>query len=213
MNRSAPSKFLLLVFALTLGLCSCTPKKAEQLLQPAEAMGVVMADEAIEAAGSNRSVAIITHDSRWGPTSIVETKLRATLQSRGYTVTTAKAANLGDAMSMRAGLQPADFFEAMQNAAQAGAVVSLVGPPLMGPDAASQLQPNHPPILVVATDSLGDVPEPRINHAQLESLLDAKVIQLAIVNGTDDSGASSAGKNDSAHVLFAQNYRILRQPH
>jgi hypothetical protein len=42
--------------------------------------------------------------------------------------------------------------------------------------------------------------------------MDAKIIQLAIVDGSPASAAQFPGKTDATHQLFAQNYRILRSP-
>jgi hypothetical protein len=44
----------------------------------------------------------------------------------------------------------------------------------------------------------------------LASLLDAKIIQAAIVNGGSDSAAPLPGKADATHQLFARYYSILR---
>jgi hypothetical protein len=46
----------------------------------------------------------------------------------------------------------------------------------------------------------------------LAGLLEAKIIQAAIINGGSDSAAPSSGKTDAAHELFARNYAILRPP-
>ena len=76
---------------------------------------------------------------------------------------------------------------------------------------ATRVQPGHPPVLVVATASLGNVPGIWGDPAQLARLLDAKTIDLAIIDGADPA-APPAGKSDAAHALFAQNYSILRRP-
>ena len=159
-----------------------------------------------------RSFRLIVPDARWGPPSTVETAFRSALRAGGFSVIVAKSANLGDPMSpTRVGLQPGDFQEAMQNAANAGAVVSIAGAPLLAPADMGRLSSAHPPILVVATLSLGEVPGLPGNRAQLESLLDAKIIQIAFVDSGAKPGESPTGKSDAVHELFAANYRILRQ--
>jgi hypothetical protein len=67
-------------------------------------------------------------------------------------------------------------------------------------------------VLVVATATLGKVRGVWANPEQLGRLLDAKVIQLAIVDGSPESAAQSPGKTDATHQVFAQHYLILRRP-
>ena len=66
-------------------------------------------------------------------------------------------------------------------------------------------------MLVVATMTLGTVPGVASDRSLLANLLEAGIIQLAIVDGADPS-APTAAKGDADHELFAQNYRILRRP-
>jgi hypothetical protein len=214
MNHSASSKLGCVAVMLALCLSSCTPKKAEELLQPTKTVGVVLAEESMRTAGENKTIALIAPDAQWGAVSTVEKDFRSTLQSRGFSVIVAKSAYLGDPMRIgHVGLQPADFFEGMHNAAKAGAVVSLAGVPLLTPSDAAQLPADHPPILVAAVASLGEGPGLPGNRPRLESLLAARVIQVAIIDGGDDTGTNSSAKPDSVHALFARNYRILREPH
>lgn len=213
MTCSPPTKSRCAAVLLCLGLSACGPSKTDALLQPSQALGTVLAEEAARAAGANKTIALITPDAQWGSASLVEKALRTTLRAHGCAITLAKAAPLGDPMSRkRVGLQPSDFFDAVQNAGAAGAVVSIAGAPLLTPDGAAALKPDHPPILVVATATLGDEPGVPGNRARLESLLEAKIVQLAIVDGGEATGPSS-GPNDSLHQLFAEHYQILRPPH
>ena len=69
----------------------------------------------------------------------------------------------------------------------------------------------HPPVLIIATAMLGDKMGIRGDPLQLAYLLDAQVIQLAIVDGSDPA-ANTSGKQDSAREVFAQHYHILRKP-
>ena len=65
-------------------------------------------------------------------------------------------------------------------------------------------------MLVVATSSLGNVLGVPTDRAYLSDLLNAKVVQLAIVGGESQINATSAGKTDATEQLFFQNYTILR---
>jgi hypothetical protein len=131
------------------------------------------------------------------------------MKKQGVSVTTAKSANLGNAMSFRAGLRGTDFLEALDQSSGAGAVVSFCGAPLLSADDAGRVSARHPPVLVVATMMLGTVPGVASNRPLIANLLAAKIIQLAIIDGSDPA-APTTGKSDSTHELFAQNYRILR---
>jgi hypothetical protein len=213
MGFSPPMNGRCTALLLCVGLTACEPGTTNTLLQPSQALGTVLAEEAARLAGANKTVALITPDAQWGSASLVEKAFKTALQARGCSITLAKSAPLGDPMSRkRVGLQPSDFFEAVQNAGGAGAVVSIAGAPLLTPEGAALLKPDHPPILVVATATLGDEPGIPGNRMRLESLLEAKIIQLAIVDG-GEADAPSPGPNDSLHELFAEHYRILRPPH
>ena len=194
-----------------LALAGCSPDKTETLLQPPKALGVVLAEEAVRAAGAKRQVVVISPDASWGPVSTVETAFTTEMKRKGFSVVTAKSANLGNPMvSMQGvGLKGTDFLEALEQAAGAGAVVSFCGVPLLLPGDAGRVSAGHPPVLVVATLSLGTGPGVASNRPLLTDLLAAKVIQLAIIDGSDPD-APKADKSDATHELFAQNYRMLR---
>ena len=197
---------------LLLVLPSCKPKAVQALLAPSQALGTVLAEESLRLAGTKKQVALITHDASWGPASKAEEALKNALEKRGATLIIAKAANVGNPMfSGQLGLKAADFFEALEKSAGAGAVISLVGPPLLMEGDDARLGTNHPPVLVVATASLGDKIGVHSDPVQLARLLDARVIQLAVIDGADPD-AKPAAKADPTRELFAQNYRILSRP-
>jgi hypothetical protein len=203
--------FLLAAAGVVL-LLSCTPKETKVLLGPSEALGTVLADEAARIAGARKQVAIISPDANWGAVSAVEEAFKSAMKKQGYTTVTAKAANLGDPMRRsQLGLKAGDFLEALDKSADAGAIVSFAGAPMLGPGDATPVKPGHPPVLVVATASLGNVPGIWGDPVQLARLLDAKTVDLVVVDGADPA-AQPAGKSDAAHALFAQNYSILRRP-
>ncbi len=200
--------------ALAAGLAlfvACKRNETKILLEPIQALGTVLAEEAIHAAGPNKKIAVISHDESWGPPSAAEQAFKAAVEKQGFSAFTAKAAYLGNPMGRGGvGLQADDFFEAVQKAADAGAIVSFAGAPLLGPDDAARLPASHPPILIVATKSLGDQFGVPAKPERLAGLLEAKIIQAAIVNGGSDVPSSSQA--DATHELFARNYAILRQP-
>jgi hypothetical protein len=172
----------------------------------------VLAEEAARLAGAKKQVALITPDASWGPPSVIEEYLKGALKKHGVTVVIAKAADVGNPMfSGQIGLKAKDFFEALEKSAGAGAVISLAGAPLLEPGDAERVSPDHPPVVVVATAMQGNKMGLRSDPMQLARLLEAKVIQLAIIDGADPA-ARPSGKSDAAHALFAQNYRILHRP-
>ena len=207
-----PSALFGVALLLALSCAGCKPKDLQALLEPGQALSSVLADEAVRLAGTKKQVALITPDASWGPASIVEESLRGALKKRGVTVVTAKAADVGNPMfSGQVGLKAKDFLEALEKSAGAGAVISLAGAPLLKPEDASRMSPDHPPVLVVATAMQGNKMGLRMDPVQLARLLEAKVIQLAIIDGADLT-IQPAGKKDPTRELFAQHYRILHRP-
>jgi hypothetical protein len=199
-------------FAVLLAFAGCGSKEIRALLEPPQALGIVVATQAAHFAGAKKQVAVITPDANWGPPSTAETAFRAAMKKQGFSVLTAKSANLGDPMRTRPGLKAADFFEALEKSADAGSVVSFAGAPLLKSGDAARLSPGpHPPVLVVATMTLGTVPGVATDRMLLANLLEARIIQLAIVDG-EDPEALKAAKGDATQELFARNYRILLPP-
>jgi hypothetical protein len=196
---------------MLLVLTSCTSKETKALLEPSQALGTVLAEEAVRAAGSRKQVILIV--PQWGGTCTVGESLKTALRKQGLTALLTLTADVGDPMGRGAlGVKPDDFSKALEQAAGVGIVVSLAGAPLLTPEQAAQLSPQHPPVLVVATASLGNVIGVTGDRRRLESLLEARAVQLAIVDGAPEPAAPPAARMDSARELFSQHYRILRRP-
>ena len=194
-------------------MAACKPDESKGLLEPSEALGPIVAEEAMQAAGVNKKIALISHDDSWGPPSSVEQAFKAAVERQGYTTFVAKPAALGSPGGRGgAGLLAEDFAEALQKAADAGAIVSFAGAPLLGPNDAARLPAHHPPVIVIATARLGDQLGVPADPERLGGLLEAKVIQEAIVNGGSPSGAAISGRRDATHEMFARYYEILRLP-
>ena len=99
-----------LTFLLLFLFPACKPKEVQVLLEPSQALGSVLAEEAVRLAGTKKQVALITPDASWGPPSTVEEALKSALKKHGVTVLTAKAAELGNPMfSGEIGLKAKDF--------------------------------------------------------------------------------------------------------
>ena len=199
-------------FGLALVLPACKPKEMQALLQPSQALASVVAEETLRLAGPKKQIALITHDASWGPASTVEETLRDALKKHGMTVFTAKAAGLGNPMtSGQIGLKAADFFEALEKSNEAGAVISLVGAPLLKEGDAARVRPDHPPVIVIATASLGDKMGVHGDPEQLAGLLEARIVQLAVIDA-DAPAMQPAVQADPARELFNRHYAILRRP-
>jgi len=214
---SAPSKpgLKLVVFGFALFVLlvpGCKPSEIQTLLGPSQALISVAAEEAASLVGAKKQVALITHDSSWGPPSSAEEALQHALKKLGLTVVTVKSASLGNPMlSGMIGLKAADFLEALQKSTGSGVVLSLVGAPQFTPYEIARVPAEHPPVLIIATAMLGDKMGVRGDPLQLASLLEAQVIQLAIIDGADPA-PNTSGKQDSAREVFAHHYHILRKP-
>jgi hypothetical protein len=190
-------------------LVSCSPKEGRVELQASQVLGTVLARETVHAAGSKKQVVLIV--PQWAANSTVGESFTAALKKQGVSVESTIIAEVGDPMGRQAlGLKSTDFFKVLQKGAGAGAIVSLAGAPLLNGQNATQVNPNHPPMLVVATSSLGNVLGVPADRAYLSGLLNAKVVQLAIVGGESQTNANPAGKTDPTEQLFFQNYTILR---
>jgi hypothetical protein len=198
---------------MTAAFTGCEPKEAKVLLEPSQALGVVLAEEAARAAGPRKQIAIIEPDASWGPVSPAEEAFKNTIAKLGFSTIVAKSANLGDPMGRGPiGLKAPDFTEALEKSVGAGAIVSFAGAPRLDPGDAARIGQNHPPVLVVATAALGNVPGVRAEPLELARLLDAKAIQLAIIDGASDPTTPAPAKTDAQHQLFDQHYHIMRAP-
>lgn len=195
---------LLLTFAP-----SCKPSREQTLLEPSQALGKVLAEEAVLVTGVKKQVVLIVRAGPAAGESPTEETLRSALKKSGITIVTVKA-DAGNPMMMKGqGLTATDFFGALDKSAGSGAVISLVGAPLLAPGDVVRLGSEHPPIMIVATSMLGNRIGVRNDPALLAQLLQSKTIQLAIIDGPD-LAIQATGTKDSAHETFAQNYHILR---
>ena len=199
-----------LVTAMALSLAACTPKETQALLEPTEALGKVLAEEAATAAGAKKKIALISPDASWGPTSTAEKAFKSALQKRGCVIVNSKSANLGDPMkSGQVGLKAADYLEVLQNSTEIGAIVSFAGAPLLSPVEAGKLPAERPPLLVVSVAMLGNVPGVANDRTLLANMISAKLVQVAVING-NEAASPKAGKPDADRELFGQNFQILR---
>ncbi len=194
---------------LILVLASCTRKETRLLLEPSQVLGGVLAEETVRAAGTKKEVVLIV--PKWAANSAVGESFKAALKKQGINIAFTLSADMGDPMSRDLiGLKAADFVSALEKGASAGAIVSLAGAPFLQEQDVTRLGSDHPPVLVVATSSLGEVMGIPGNRPYLAGLLKAKIIQLAIVDGEPEPASQASEKLDANQQLFSQHYRILR---
>lgn len=210
--------FLFSIFTVCIagGLClvsvSCKKKEVQAWQDSSQALGAVLAEETAKAAGNKKEIALISPTPAGVAPSKVQEAFESALKKKGYSITGTKTADVGDPMRPGpVGLKAADFFEALEKFSQAGAVVSLAGPPMLKPGEESRSGSAHPPILVVATASLGNTPGFPGEKVRLAEMVDAGLIQSAIVDGAEPA-APAAKDSDSTRKVFNENFRILRKP-
>jgi hypothetical protein len=204
--------FRSLIFSLgvAMSLTACKPKGPAGQLEATQALATVLAEEVAKAAGMTKQVVVISPGGVWGTPAPLEQAFTTALSKRGVSITATRSVDVGDPMrSGHIGLKRADFLSALDQGAGVGAIISFAGPPALGPGEAIKAQ--HPPVLVVATAMLGSTAGLPGDRSQLAQLLESKIIQMAVVDATEQTGSSSE-KADAAHELFAQHYRILRAP-
>jgi hypothetical protein len=182
--------------AILLSLTSCS-KESGTLADLGHVLSAGTVDEAVKMAGANKRITLIVAEPGWKAATTVADELEAALKKRGVMVAR-KGVNIGDPMGNSFGLKSGDFFDAIAGASDTGAIVSLVGAPVIKAGEPSRLGATHPPILIVTTSQL--VPG---DQTVLMRLLDEKVIDAAIVDGTDTAAPKSE---------FSAHYRILRRP-
>ncbi len=198
-----------LALSLALTLAACKPKGPPTPVETSQAIATVLAEEAAKVAGQKKQVLILSPGGVWGAASSVEEAFKATLKKQGFSVVATKTVDVGDPMrSGPIGLKAADFLGALDQFPDVGAVVSFAGAPLLKPG--ENVKPDHPPVLVVATAMMGRTPGLPGDRLHLARLLEANVIRVAIVDASEP--APPGGKRDAVHQLFAEHYRILRQP-
>lgn len=199
--------FLTLIFfcASLFAFVACKPKEVGDLNDSASALKTVFAAETAKLAGANKKIVLIVSKPIPGATGNVGQDFKDAFQKVGVSVVETKVVDLGDPMRYGTyGLSAADFLDAIEKHPEAGAIASLVGAPRIS--SPGQVPATHPPVSVIATRQIGLAPGVAGNPDVLAQLLRAKIIQLAIVDGTGASGQ----KGDKARALFDQHYQILR---
>lgn len=193
------------VAAMLFAFVACKPKEINQLAESASALSKVFAAETAHAA-KGKQIVVIACNVPQGPLASVAGDFKSEFEKQGLSIIETKTVELGDPMNYRDyGLKLADLLEVMNKHPEAGAIVSLVGAPLVRGAELGEIPASHPPVFVIATAQIGLAPGVPTNPGALRQMLDAKVIQMAVADGAGIAG----GKTD-AEKIFNQHYQILR---
>lgn len=181
-------------------------EKAEQAATDAsEALGQRAAEEVAQLVGNKGEIAVMSLEIGEGqaPTFVSQMDMFArTLKRHGVRIGAVKLKPGGlTSLVLGAGLPAADYMELVQQAPNAGAIVSFVGPPSLSPEELRKFQADHPPLVVV--DTFGVLRGPT-----LPAMLEAKAVALALV----PLNSVEAEKEKQQANLFDRYYRILRPP-
>lgn len=186
--------------------CACKPDAINQLEDSGSALKTVFVDEIAKASSANKQIVMITVKATEGANADLSQEIKGALEKKGLSVVETRSVDLGDPMNYNQfGLKAVDFLEVLQKHAGVGAIVSLVGAPILSANDFGKIPPTHPPVLVLATRQIGLAFGVPANPAVIDSMLKSKVIQLAVVDGPGSSGST-----DTIHKTFDQHFSILR---
>lgn len=193
------------VCLLLLTFNACKPKAVNELSDSGTALKTVLAIETAQVAHINKQVVLIVPNATQGPAASLADNFKIALEEKGLSVQL-RPVDLGDPMRYNEfGLKAVDFLDVLQKHSGAGVIVSLVGAPLLQKNDLNKMPAAGPAVVVVATRQIGLAAGVPTNPALLEQLLTAKIIHLAVADGT-----GSSGKQDDVYKSFDQNFRILR---
>ncbi len=195
----------LAICLLLLTFAACKPKAIDELSDSGTALKKVLAIETAQVAQASKQVVLIVPNAAQAPAASLGDDFKSALEKKGLSVQL-KPVDLGNPMHYdEFGLKAADFLDVLQQHSGVGAIVSLVGAPLVRNNELNKIPAGGPAVLVVATRQIGLATGVPTNPAVLEQMLAAKIIHLAIADGT-----GSSGKPDDVYKNFDQHFRILR---
>lgn len=181
-------------------------EKAERVATDAsEALGQRAAEEIARLVGNKGQIAVLSLDIAPGqaPTFVSQMEMFArTLKRHGVKIGATKLMPGGlTSLVLGTGLPARDYMALVQQAPDAGAIVSFVGPPDLSPQELAELQAKCPPLVVVDTFGV-------LKGRGLPAMIEQKAVALAFIplNSTE----VEAQKKQA--TLFDRYYRVLRPP-
>ena len=144
--------------------------------RPHEALGGVVAEEALKLRAPGGKIVLICRDTTRfkSPAGVAEIRsFQSALKAAGAGIATTNLIRL-DPLRLSS-VPPGDFFQLLQRLTDSDVVVSFLGPPVLTPDQLAKLGEKKPKVLAVCT---GSTP----GRANLKRLFDDKVLHAAVVS-------------------------------
>lgn len=161
-------------------------------LRPHEALGEVLAQEALKQLGSGGRVFLMQRDIALYPNPAAAAQVRAfqrALRRAGVAVAGTNVVKI-DPLRL-VGAPPAEFFQLLKKASEADVIVSFLGPPVLNADQLARLSGKTPKVIAVCS---GAMP----NQVNLKRAYEAKLLHTAVLSRVEVSGNSPSGVNAQA---------------
>ena len=152
---------------------------------PHEALGQVVAEEAVKLLGSGGRITLFVRDTATFPNPASDAQLKAfqqTLKKSGQKVTATQVFKINPIGLMT--VPPGDFLEVIKKNNPADVIVSFLGPPALTDEQFAKLGEKRPKIVAVCS---GEMPR-RIN---LKQVFEEKLLHVAILNQKIPPSAST----------------------
>lgn len=153
-------------------------------LRPHEALGEVLAQEALKQLGSGGRVFLVQRDTVLYPNPAAAAQVRVflrVLRRAGVSVAGTNVVKIDPLRVVSA--PPADFFQLLKKASESDVVVSFLGPPVLNADQLAKLGGKTPKVVAVCS---GAMP----NQVNLKRAFELKLLHTAVLSRVDVTGNS-----------------------
>jgi hypothetical protein len=151
-------------------------------VRPHEALGEVMAQEAIKQLGPGGRIFLMQRDTVLYPNPAAAAQVRAFHRALRRAGVSAAGTNVAKIDPLRmVSAPPADFFQLLKKASEADVVVSFLGPPVLNADQLAKLGGKAPKVVAVCS---GAMPK----QLNLKQAFESKLLHVAVLSRTDVSG-------------------------
>jgi len=169
--------------------------------RPHQALGRVLAEEALRLREANSRIVVITRDTqefKMPASTAALDSLRGTLKKAGVAISTVHSLKVDPLRVV--GVPPGDFFELLRKSSDNDVIISLLGPPALGAEQLAKLGNKRPHVIAVCS---GSMPQ----QIDLAKLFEQKLLQVAVVSRLD-AGRSTSGAG-SAQTEFERLYKLI----
>ena len=174
------------------------PRPAGIDRRPHEALGELLASEAVQRTEAGARLIVLIRDSQSFDVPAAEAQwdgFRKALQQTGTKVSVLRSFKV-DPLRMT-GVPPGEFFDLLRQGRDNDVIVSFLGPPTLDPDQLARLGPKRPRILAVCS---GAMPV----QVDLRGIFEQKLLALAVVSRPEAPAKSGAGQS-----AFEQMFRVI----